>query len=209
MCSLRSASPVRPHCDPACRHRIICQALSARFSLSLALWYSKKIFVRSHDTEETCKGVKVRTDASDSWFDTMSDIFTFSWSAPLYFGQIQPFFCTLMTSLVGSQGPVLSFLRTSSQYRLLLNLLQFCVVTPKKVELDQSPKSDCYCLIRSHDYIVSIARYLHGISHSTLLVRLDTLTSHRANNGSWVFVQPWSRSHEKARHETAKNNVEL
>ena len=85
-----------------------------------------------------------------------------------------------MTPLVGSQGTVFS-LRSSCQYQLLLNLLQFCVVTPKKVELDQSPKSDCYCLIRSHDYIVSIARYLHGISHSTLLVRLDTLTSHRAN----------------------------
>ena len=28
---LCSASPVRPHCDPACRHKIICQALSARF----------------------------------------------------------------------------------------------------------------------------------------------------------------------------------
>jgi len=57
-----SASPVRPHCDPACRHKIICQALSAR----------------SHSTEETCKGVRVQKDASDSWFDSMSDIFSFS-----------------------------------------------------------------------------------------------------------------------------------
>ena len=39
------------------------------------------LFVRSHSTEETCKGVRVQKDASDSWFDSMSHIFSFSWPA--------------------------------------------------------------------------------------------------------------------------------
>ena len=48
-------------------------------SLFLPLDFASRIlFVRSHSTEETCKGVRVQKDASDSWFDSMSHIFSFS-----------------------------------------------------------------------------------------------------------------------------------
>ena len=202
-------SPQRQSCPTSLRSSLSTQnhlpsTLRKVFSFSIDIL--NNFFVRSHDTEETCKGVKVRTDASDSWFDTMSDIFTFSWSAPLYFGQFQPFFCTLMAPLVGSQVDLYFPWDRLVSINCFWICFNFVSSRQKKAKLD--PKSDCYCLIRSPDYIASIARYLH-VFLTTLLVRLDTLTSHRANNGSWVFLQPGYRSHEKARHETATNNVEL
>ena len=35
-------------------------------------------FFRSHSTEETCKDLRVRRDAGHTWFDSISDIFSFS-----------------------------------------------------------------------------------------------------------------------------------
>ena len=67
--SLRSSLSTQNHL-PSTLRKVV--------SFSCPLHILNIFFVRSHDTEETCKGVKVRTDASDSWFDTMSDIFTFS-----------------------------------------------------------------------------------------------------------------------------------
>ena len=76
-------SPQRQSCPTSLRSSLSTQnhlpsTLRKVVSFSCPLHILNIFFVRSHDTEETCKGVKVRTDASDSWFDTMSDIFTFS-----------------------------------------------------------------------------------------------------------------------------------
>ena len=51
-----SGSKNRPPCDPACRHRLICSLVSAR----------------SHDREETCKEVSVRSNRVEvvtSWWE--------------------------------------------------------------------------------------------------------------------------------------------
>ena len=57
--------------------------------------------VRSHSTEETCKGVRVQKDASDSWFDAMSDIFSFSWSAAI---------CTLVIASISDNWRTFAYL---------------------------------------------------------------------------------------------------
>ena len=44
---------------------------------SIACVPKKENLRRSHSTDETCKDVRVRRDAGDSWFDSISDIFSF------------------------------------------------------------------------------------------------------------------------------------
>jgi len=62
-----SGNKARPLCDPACRHRLLCNLVSAK----------------SHAKKETCKGIKVKGDSLDlisSWWD-WSNV-TERWSLP-------------------------------------------------------------------------------------------------------------------------------